>query len=129
MPPMEVRDDLRYTGDHEWVRIEAGRAVVGITDFAQASLGDIVYVQLPEVGARVERGGTLGEVESTKSVSEVYAPVGGVVAEVNTAVIEAPERLNSDPYGAGWLCVIEGADAAEVDQLLPAQRYRELIEP
>ena len=129
MPSMEIRDDLRYTKDHEWVRIEGARAVVGITDFAQSSLGDVVYVALPDVGARVERGGTLGEVESTKSVSEVYAPVGGVVAEVNTAVVDAPERLNSDPYGDGWLCVIEGAEAADVEQLLPAQRYRELIEP
>lgn len=123
---MDIPEDLNYTEDHEWARIEPGRVTVGITDFAQAALGDVVYVDLPEPGMRVERGATIGEVESTKSVSEIYAPVAGVVAEVNAALVEAPQRLNEDPYGEGWLCVIEEVDDGELAALLPAQRYREL---
>ncbi|MCU1492427.1 MAG: glycine cleavage system protein [Acidimicrobiaceae bacterium] len=123
---MDIPEDLSYTADHEWVRVEPGRATVGITDFAQSALGDVVFVQLPETGTRVERGSTLGEVESTKSVSEIYAPVAGVVAAVNSALVEAPERLNEDPYGGGWLCVIEGVDEVEIAELLPAEKYRQL---
>ncbi len=104
---MNVPEDLLYTSDHEWVRIDGGRARVGITDFAQDALGDVVFVGLPAVGDSVVAGAVCGEVESTKSVSEIYAPVSGVVVEVNTAVADAPEQVNEDPYGDGWMIVIE----------------------
>lgn len=126
MAGVDVPEELRYTADHEWARVEAARVTVGITDFAQSALGDVVFVGLTEPGTRVERGATLGEVESTKSVSEIYAPVAGVVAEVNSALTDAPEQLNEDPYGAGWLCVIEEVDAADLAGLLTAEGYREL---
>ncbi len=125
---MEIPETLRYTDDHEWVRIDGGRATIGITDFAQSALGDVVFVQLPEPGAAVARGATLGEVESTKSVSEVYAPLAGVVIEVNPELASSPERLNSDPYGLGWLCVIEVATGEDFATLLTAERYRELTQ-
>ncbi|HLI14856.1 MAG TPA: glycine cleavage system protein GcvH [Acidimicrobiales bacterium] len=123
MSPVDVPEHLRYTSDHEWVEIDGRRARVGITDFAQEALGDVVFVELPAVGTRVEKGAMLGEVESTKSVSEVYAPVSGVVVEVNHALSEAPEQLNRDPYGEGWLCVLEASDPAEADDLLGAAAY------
>src|ERR1700683_736557 len=106
---MNVPDDLRYTADHEWVRVEGDNLRVGITDFAQDALGPVVFVQLPEVGATVSRGDVLGEVGSTQSVSEIYAPVGGTVAEVNTALADTPEQLNDEPYGAGWICVLQSS--------------------
>ncbi len=124
---MDVPDDLRYSPDHEWVRVEAGQVRMGITDYAQDSLGDIVFVQVPSVGTAVTAGSSLTEVESTKSVSEVYAPVTGTVTEVNDELGDAPERLNDDPYGAGWICVIDPADPTELDQLLDAPGYRGLI--
>ena len=123
---MNVPDDRRYSKDHEWALLEDGRVRVGITDYAQDALGDVVYVQLPDVGAQVEEAGTLGEVESTKSVSEIYAPVGGAVAEVNLELNDSPNRLNDDPYGEGWICVIEPADASALDKLLTAAEYVEL---
>jgi glycine cleavage system H protein len=126
MAAVNLPDELRYTSDHEWVRLEDGRAVVGITDFAQEALGDVVFVQLPEVGADVERGATLGEVESTKSVSEIYAPLAGRVAEVNGELSSKPERLNEDPYGAGWICAIELAGDGAAEGLLDAEAYRAL---
>ncbi len=125
---MNVPDDLRYSTDHEWARLEDGKVRVGITDYAQDALGDVVFVQLPEVGATVGAGGTVGEVESTKSVSELYAPVGGRVAEVNTELAEVPQRLNDDPYGEGWICVIEPDDPSQLEQLLDAVAYRALID-
>ena len=124
---MNVPDDLRYTSDHEWARVEDHGVRVGITDFAQDALGPVVFVQLPDVGATVELRGTLGEVESTKSVSEIYAPVAGTVAEVNESLAERPELLNEDPYGAGWLCVIEPADPGDVDALLDAAAYLDIL--
>lgn len=124
---MDVPEQLRYSADHEWVRDESGRARVGITDFAQSALGDVVFVQLPEEGAVVAAGDTLGEVESTKSVSEIYAPVAGRVVEVNAALASSPEQLNADPYGSGWICVLEPADASELEGLLTASAYRELV--
>jgi glycine cleavage system H protein len=124
---MNVPDDLRYTADHEWVRVEGDNLRVGITDFAQDALGPVVFVQLPEVGATVSRGDVLGEVESTKSVSEIYAPVGGIVAEVNTALADTPEQLNDEPYGAGWICVLQSSDAADRETLLDAAGYRGII--
>ena len=125
---MEIPADLRYSREHEWVRIEGAVARVGITDFAQDSLGDVVFVELPAVGAAVSSGATTGEIESTKSVSDVYAPVTGTVLAVNEALAANPELVNSDPYGAGWMLEIEYADPAEVEGLLDAEGYRALTE-
>ncbi|HEY3702962.1 MAG TPA: glycine cleavage system protein GcvH [Acidimicrobiales bacterium] len=124
---MNVPDGLRYTSDHEWARIEDGKVRVGITDYAQDALGDVVFVQLPEQGATVEGSAVFSEVESTKSVSDIYAPVAGVVVEVNTELADAPQRVNEDPYGEGWICVIEPRDADELAGLLDAEAYRQLI--
>jgi glycine cleavage system H protein len=123
---MNVPDELAYSSDHEWVRRDGGRARVGITDYAQDALGDVVYVQLPEVGATVAAGDAIAEVESTKSVSDIYAPVAGTIVEVNAELADTPERLNEDPYGEGWLFVIETADGST--ELLDAAAYRALIE-
>jgi len=125
---MNVPEDLKYTKEHEWVRLEGSRAVVGITDFAQDALGDVVYADVPEVGTQVKAGEPFGEVESTKSVSDVYAPLSGSVADRNPRLAESPEILNSDPYGDGWMVVIELSDQAEVGALLEAAAYRELTE-
>jgi glycine cleavage system H protein len=125
---VNVPEDLRYTKDHEWVRIEGDRVRIGITDYAQDALGDVVYVQVPTLGQQVEAGATFSEVESTKSVSDIYAPVTGEVAEANGELADAPERLNDDPYGDGWICVLSVADAAELDGLLDAAAYRALTE-
>ena len=125
---MNTPEDLRYSSDHEWVRVEGNRVRIGITDYAQDALGDVVFVQVPDVGAEVAVGAGISEVESTKSVSDIYAPVPGTIVEVNTDLDDAPERLNADPYGEGWICVIEVADQAAVDALLDAQAYRKLIE-
>ncbi len=125
---MDFPEELRYTNDHEWARVDGDRVVVGITDYAQDALGDVVYVDLPAEGTTVEAGGVLGEVESTKSVSEIYAPVGGAVAAVNEALRDAPERLNSDPYGEGWICAIVPSDADALEGLLDADAYRRLVE-
>ncbi len=103
---MNVPEDLRYSNDHEWARTEGDRVRVGITDYAQDALGDVVFVDLPAVDQAVEAGGLLGEVESTKSVSELYAPVAGAVVAVNAALSDVPEKLNADPYGEGWICEI-----------------------
>jgi len=123
---MNIPEDLRYTSDHEWVRVEGEQIRVGITDYAQDALGDVVYVELPKVGDTVEVGGAMGEVESTKSVSDLYAPVSGTVAVVNEALDGTPGKLNEDPYGDGWLCVIDVSDASQVDGLLTPDAYREL---
>ena len=125
---MDVPEDLRYTSDHEWVRVEGTKARVGITEYAQDALGDIVFVQIPDVGATVERGSTVSEVESTKSVSDIYAPVSGSIVEVNGDLAEAPERLNEDPYGDGWIFVVEVSDPSELDGTLDAAGYRSLVE-
>jgi len=125
---MNVPDDLRYSSDHEWAEASGDRVRIGITDFAQDALGDIVFVDLPGPGATVEPGGLIGEVESTKSVSEIYAPIGGEVVAVNTGLADAPELMNSDPYGDGWICEIAPRDAAAVDGLLDAAGYRQLTE-
>ena len=127
---MEFPETLSYTKEHEWVEVLEGgdRVRVGITDFAQDALGDVVFVDLPEVGAVVAAAATISEVESTKSVSDIYAPVSGTITEVNADLADAPERLNEDPYGEGWICVIELSDAAELDKLLTAEGYRALVE-
>ncbi|HET7476598.1 MAG TPA: glycine cleavage system protein GcvH [Dermatophilaceae bacterium] len=124
---MNVPPELRYTADHEWARLEDGKVRIGITDFAQDALGDVVFVQLPEQGATVDAGASFSEVESTKSVSDIYAPLAGEVAEVNSALLDAPQKVNEDPYGEGWICVLAPADAAAFDALLDADAYRELI--
>lgn len=125
---MNLPEDLRYTSDHEWVRVEGSTVRVGITDFAQDALGDVVFVQLPDVGAAVGAGDACGEVESTKSVSDVFAPLAGTVVQVNDDLAEAPERLNNDPYGDGWLYVLELADGADPATLLDAEAYRALVD-
>lgn len=116
-------DDLLYTAEHEWIRTEGETLRVGITDFAQSALGDIVYVQLPAVGTAVKAGAACGEVESTKSVSEIYAPLDGTVVAVNDALNASPETINSDPYGAGWL--FEISSTADSSALLTASAYRQ----
>jgi len=124
---MVVPADLRYTADHEWARADGTTIRIGITDYAQDALGDVVFVSLPEVGSHVEVGGVLGEVESTKSVSEIYAPVAGVVVAANAALADAPERLNGDPYGEGWICEIAADDPDMLVGLLDATAYQGLV--
>lgn len=126
---MEFPEDLRYTKEHEWARDEGnGRVRVGITDFAQDALGDVVYVDVPEVGTSVKANQAFSEVESTKSVSDVYAPVSGSVIERNAALEERPELVNEQPYGDGWIVALAMTDAAELDGLLDAAAYRSLVD-
>lgn len=124
---MNVPETLRYTSDHEWVRLEDDKAWVGITDYAQDALGDVVFVQLPELGTTVASGDTFGEVESTKSVSDIYVPISGAVIEINDELVNAPQLLNEDPYGEGWICCIRFADETEIDALMDAQSYGRMI--
>ena len=125
---MNFPDDLRYSSDHEWARVEDGKVRVGITDYAQDALGDVVFVEIPEVGLQVAANDKISEVESTKSVSDIFAPIAGTVVEVNAELTDTPERVNEDPYGAGWLCVIEPSDPAQVDALLDVEGYRQLVD-
>ena len=125
---MEFPEDLRYTKEHEWARADGARVRVGITDFAQDALGDVVYVDLPEVGAEVTASQAFGEVESTKSVSDVFSPLSGTIVERNPLLDERPELVNEQPYGDGWLIVIEVADPALVEQLLDAAAYQAFIQ-
>jgi glycine cleavage system H protein len=123
-------DDLRYTAEHEWVRLsdDGSTARIGITDYAQDALGDIVYVQLPDEGTTVQAGDSMGEIESTKSVSEIYAPVSGTIVAKNATLTDEPELINAEPYAAGWLVEIAPDDPAAVDGLLDAAAYRALTE-
>jgi len=125
---MNVPDELQYSSDHEWIQVEGNRVKVGITDYAQDALGDVVFVQVPDQGSAVAAGAGISEVESTKSVSDIYAPVAGTIVEVNQDLDTSPERLNADPYGEGWICVIEVEDPSAIDGLLDAAAYRKLIE-
>jgi glycine cleavage system H protein len=125
---MHVPPDRRYSTDHEWAMPDGNRLRVGITDYAQDALGDVVYVDLPSVGTVVAAGDPLGEVESTKSVSEIYAPVAGTVITVNAALADAPEQLNQDPYGEGWICELEITADGALDGLLDAEGYRALVD-
>jgi len=127
---VDLPEELRYSKEHEWVRVGAGetRAIVGISDYAQDALGDVVYVQLPDVGLEAVADASVAEIESTKSVSEVYTPVSGRVVEVNRALDDAPEAVNEDPYGAGWLFALELSDPAQVDALMDADAYRAFLE-
>jgi glycine cleavage system H protein len=125
---MNVPEDLRYSSDHEWVRRDGDEVRIGITDYAQDALGDVVFVQLPAVGAAVTAGDPFGEVESTKSVSDVYAPVSGTVSEINEALVDSPQLLNEDPYGDGWICAIRISEPSHLESLLDAAAYLKLIE-
>jgi glycine cleavage system H protein len=122
-----VPGDLRYTKDHEWIRVEAGEALVGITQYAADQLGDIVFVELPDVGRSLEAHGTFGVVESVKAVSDLYAPIGGEIVATNDALASKPELVNDDPYGEGWMLRVRLSDAAEADGLLDADAYEQLI--
>ena len=119
--------DLRYSKDHEWIRVEGDKGTVGISEHAQTQLGDVVFVDLPEVGRSVKAGDVFGTVESVKAVSELYAPVSGEVVEVNSALTAKPETVNKDPYGGGWMIVLKLSDPAEVDGLLDAAAYEALV--
>ena len=121
---MHVPDGLRYSKDHEWVRVEGDVATVGITDYAQDALGDVVYVDPPMVGSALNAGDSFGEVESTKSVSELYAPISGTVASTNDELETEPEKLNADPYGEGWICTVSMSDAGELNALMDAEAYQ-----
>lgn len=125
---MNFPDDLRYTREHEWARKKGKNVVVGITEFAQDQLGDVVYLELPEVGDEVKKGDSFGVVESTKAVSELFSPVTGKVVEVNDPLKDSPETVNEDPYEEGWMVVIEPADAAELDALMDTQAYQAFLE-
>lgn len=122
-----VPRDLRYTREHEWIRVEGDRGVVGITDFAQEQLGDVVFVELPKAGANLEEGKTFGVVESVKTASDLYAPVGGTVVDVNSKLSDQPELVNRDPYGEGWMLVVQIANRGQLDELLTPEQYEELI--
>ena len=123
---MDVPDGLRYTDDHEWLRVEGDAGVVGITGYAADQLGDVVFVELPAVGARFERGKTFGVVESVKAVSDLFAPVAGEVLEVNPALADQPELVNSEPYGAGWMVRLRLSEPAQAASLKDAAAYREM---
>ena len=125
---MEYPDDVRYTKEHEWARAESGRVRIGITDYAQDALGDVVYVDLPEVGSTVAAAQAFGEVESTKSVSDVFSPVDGTIVERNPLLEDRPELVNEHPYGDGWLVLLDPADPSAVDALLDAAAYRAFVE-
>lgn len=125
---MATPQELKYTEEHEWVRADGERLTVGITDYAQDALGDVVYVDLPATGTRVEKGQPFGEVESTKSVSDLYAPANGTIVERNESLESSPEQVNTDPYGQGWLIVIEADEPEAVDALLSPDDYEQLIQ-
>ena len=125
---MNIPTDLRYTADHEWVMIEGARAKVGITDYAQDALGDVVFVDIPELGKLVTVGETVTEVESTKSVSDIYAPLEGEIIEINQELDDSPELLNGDPYGEGWIFILQLSETASTESLLSAKDYRELVD-
>ena len=125
---MEFPEELKYTEEHEWVMVEEDLAVIGITDFAQDSLGDVVFVELPEVGTEVEAGKAFGVVESVKAVSDIYAPLSGTVEEINEDLLDAPEIINTSPYEDGWMIKIRMRDASDVDDLMDADAYQALID-
>ena len=124
----EVPDELRYTKEHEWIRIEGDNVVIGVTDYAQDALTDVVWVELPEIGSVVGSMESFASVESVKSVSEIYAPVSGKVLEVNASLEDSPEQINEDPYGNGWICKMAISDPSELGDLLDGATYRSLIE-
>jgi glycine cleavage system H protein len=125
---MTIPDDRKYSKEHEWIRIEGDRGIVGITDYAQKQLGDVVYVELPEVGAPLGSMQVFGTIESVKAVSELFSPVSGKVLEVNPLVVDKPELVNSDPYGGAWLIAVEMKDRAELDALMSASQYQAYLD-
>jgi glycine cleavage system H protein len=125
---MDIPEDLRYTREHEWARMKGDKVVVGITDFAQDQLGDVVYVELPDVGDAVKKGEAFGVVESTKAVSELFAPLSGKVVEVNDPLSDAPETINEDAYEEGWMIVVQPSDPKELESLMDAKAYRAFVE-
>ncbi|HHY69696.1 MAG TPA: glycine cleavage system protein GcvH [Bacillota bacterium] len=125
---MNYPENLKYTKDHEYVRLEGNKAYVGITFYAQDQLGDVVFVELPELGTEVKQGEVLATVESVKAVSDVYAPVSGTIVEINEELNDSPEIVNNDPYGEGWICAIELSNLSEVDALMGHEEYRKLVE-
>ncbi len=128
MGPVNIPADLRYSSDHEWIRQDGNTVTIGITEFAQDSLGDVVFVEAPEAASVVVAGDSFTEVESTKSVSDIYAPVSGTIVAINEKLDDTPELLNSDPYGDGWICSIEMSDPSQLDGLMDADSYRALTE-
>ena len=124
---MKIPGDLRYTKEHEWIKVEGGKGTIGITDFAQEQLGDVVFVEPPPAGAQLTQGQTMGVVESVKTVSDLYAPVSGAMTSANKELEAQPELVNQDPYGKGWLVEIEISDAGELDALMSAEKYAEFI--
>lgn len=124
---MEFPKNLHYTEEHEWVQVEDGAALIGITDYAQHELGDVVFVELPEVGTKVDQGATFGTIEAVKTVSDLYAPVTGEIVEVNGDLEDQPEMVNQSPYADGWMIKIKMTDTAEIDQLFDAESYQEHI--
>ncbi len=124
---LNLPEDVRYAEDHEWVRTEGDKSAVGISDYAQDQLGDIVFVELPEVGATLSKGEAFGTVESVKAVSELYMPVGGIILAINTALEESPELVNNEPYGQGWMIELQPGDQKEIDGLLTQQAYLEML--
>ena len=125
---MNIPADLKYTSDHEWIRVEGDVAIVGVTDFAQGELGDVVFVEIETEGEELDKGETFGTVEAVKTVSDLFMPVGGKVAEFNEALADEPELVNKDPYGEGWMVKIKIADATELDALISADEYQKLLE-
>ena len=125
---MEIPENLRYTKDHEWLSIEGEEATVGITDYAQGELGDIVYLELPEVGTEVTQGSSFGTIEAVKAAADLYAPVSGEITAVNGMLDDAPEIINQTPYGSGWIIKVKMIEMEEIDTLLTADQYRNLIE-
>lgn len=125
---MDVPEDLRYTADHEWIRVDGGKGRIGVSAFAQDQLGDIVFVELPKVGAAVTAGSAFGVVESVKSMSDLYAPVSGTVVAINQSLADHPEQVNQDPYGRGWMIEVEMSQPKELDALMSAQAYAQSIQ-
>lgn len=125
---IEIPEELKYTDEHEWAKIEDELVVIGITDYAQDALGEIVYIELPSEGDEITKGDSFGGVESTKSVSDLYAPVSGEVIEINESLLDSPETINEDPYGEGWLIKVRIRDSDELDELMDSEQYSEFIE-
>jgi len=124
---MNIPDNLRYTKDHEWIRIEAGQAFVGITDYAQGELGDIVFIEVETLGTQLQQGDVFGTIEAVKTVSDLFMPVAGKVLEINPALSDSPELINTDPFGKGWLIKVIPGDSSQINGLLTAAQYKELI--
>jgi len=127
MSELKYPDDLKYTKEHEWVKVEGDTAIVGISDFAQHQLTDVVFVELPDAGKKIEQGKSFGSIESVKSVSDIFSPISGEVIEVNKELENKPELINQDPYGEGWIAKIRLADKSELDKLMPAEEYKKFV--